>query len=213
MSVISAALRELMAAGLSGDALLAAIERIEAASVTARDEITPAERKKQLSRERSARYRETHKRDDGVTMRDAKTPSSPALPPSSFPLTLPLITTPNPPPPPKPSLRSDSSKIRKTENFPADAKELFWEIYPPYRKTDKRKAFEKIDRIDASGVVPWDDFWAGLQRYVASDPGEYAKGPVPWLNSQGWLGTYKVAAAKNQPLSLVDIARGNFGGK
>lgn len=57
MTVIAAALRELMAAGVTGDALVTAIERIETASLPSR---TPGALRQQ-------RYRERHKASQSVT--------------------------------------------------------------------------------------------------------------------------------------------------
>lgn len=61
MSVIAAALRELMAAGVTGDALVTAIERIETASLPHR---TPGALRQQ-------RYRERHKSSQSVTSDEA----------------------------------------------------------------------------------------------------------------------------------------------
>lgn len=61
MSVIAAALRELMAAGVTGDALIAAIERIEAAATSVAEK---PDRSK--AAERMARYRE-HRKASGLT--------------------------------------------------------------------------------------------------------------------------------------------------
>ncbi len=70
--IYSAIIKELIAAGVSGDALVAAVERIEAAGEPAK---TPGA-------ERQARYRERHKALQSVTSDDTK-PSSETTPLSS----------------------------------------------------------------------------------------------------------------------------------
>ena len=60
-NVIAAALRELIAAGVTGDALVTAVERIEVATLPRRT----------AHAERQARYRERHKASQSVTSDDA----------------------------------------------------------------------------------------------------------------------------------------------
>lgn len=67
MSVIAAALRELMAAGLTGDELVAAVARIEvemAVSAPADRSSDAAERKREADRERMRRKREAARHSD-----------------------------------------------------------------------------------------------------------------------------------------------------
>ena len=58
MSVISAALRELVAAGMTGEQLVAAVERIEAACETRRPVDEAAERRRAWDRERKVALRD-----------------------------------------------------------------------------------------------------------------------------------------------------------
>lgn len=87
----------------------------------------------------------------------------------------------------------------KRDNAPADWPEhhadLFWAMYPEGRKADKAKVYALLARMRAEGFVdehrkrrplPWQVLWDGLRRYAESNPGEFVKGPLPWLRAQGW---------------------------
>lgn len=72
------------------------------------------------------------------------------------------------------------------DGWPSDYLEVFWKLYPPYRRSAKKTVAAKLAVIRKAGDVPWAVLIAGLQRYVDSNPGEYAKGPVVWLNGGCW---------------------------
>lgn len=78
------------------------------------------------------------------------------------------------------------------DGWPADYLEQFWVAFPPFRRTGKKQVGEKLARIRAAGAVTWSALMAGLTRYAMSDPGEFAKAPIAWLNSSGWEGVYKI---------------------
>jgi hypothetical protein len=88
MSVIAAALRELIAAGVTGDGLVEAIERIEAAE-------NPMRIRGAI---RTERWRERHKASQTVTVTECDASvSSPAPPSDGSPITLPITpSTPSP---------------------------------------------------------------------------------------------------------------------
>lgn len=69
MSLSAAVIRELVAAGLSGDALVAACERIEGATATV---IDPVARQRAMGAERVARYRQRRslKESEWTAIRD-----------------------------------------------------------------------------------------------------------------------------------------------
>lgn len=87
MTVMAAVVRELIAAGVTGDALVTAIERIEAAM---QDEPKASSGAKRTRKWREGKAsRETSQASQTVTV-------TPPPSPSSSPLTLSLITTPSP---------------------------------------------------------------------------------------------------------------------
>lgn len=92
MSVIAAALRELMAAGVTGDALVTAIERIEAAALP----VAPVKSKGALRTERW-RERKAEEASQNVTNRHEPSQGVTPLVPPSLPPTPPNITPLNPP--------------------------------------------------------------------------------------------------------------------
>lgn len=77
------------------------------------------------------------------------------------------------------------------DGWPADHLDQFWNAFPPYRRTAKAKVGEKLARLRAAGLS-WTVLWAGLTRYAMSDPGEFAKAPIAWLNAEGWQGHYRI---------------------
>lgn len=91
MSVIAASLRELMAAGVTGDALVTAIERIEAAHMAS----LPAQPTKSKGALRTERWRERKAEEASQNVTERHEPSqgvTPPVPPSLSP------TPPNSPP-------------------------------------------------------------------------------------------------------------------
>jgi hypothetical protein len=79
---------------------------------------------------------------------------------------------------------------RQSGAWPKDHVEMFWNLYPEYRRSAKKTVAAKLATLRRTGEVTWDRLMDGLRRYVASKPGEYAKGPVVWLNGGCWDDTY-----------------------
>ena len=167
MLPMSAIVRELVAAGVTGDALVTALERIEAAAVPVRSSAAI----------RQARYRErkaesvTH----DVTSITTVTPTPPPL--SSPPLS---PQTPNNPPPilpPTPDILRGRA-VAKTGDGRFDE---FWAAYP--RRTGKeaaRKAWCAARKRDASP----DHIIAAARRYAEHPPDDpqFIPHPATWLN-------------------------------
>jgi hypothetical protein len=164
---LSAVIRELIAAGVSGDALVAAVERIEAAAAPV----------KASGAERQARYRARKAESDDVTSRDV-TPVTEALPPLSSPPLSPQTPN-NPPPiiPPNPDI-SRGLAVAKTGDGRFDE---FWAAYP--RRTGKeaaRKAWCAARKRDVTA----DHIITAARRYAEHPPDDptFIPHPATWLN-------------------------------
>jgi len=96
------------------------------------------------------------------------------------------------PKPAKPKVVVKPAADPVDDGWPADYLEQFWNAFPPFRRTAKDAVGKKLAAIRKAGNVTWSTLWAGLARYAMSDPGEFAKAPVSWLNAQGWQGVYKI---------------------
>lgn len=101
------------------------------------------------------------------------------------------------------------------DDWPEDYLAVFWNAYPPYRRTAKKTVAAKLATIRKSGEVTFERLMDGLQRYVATEPGEYAKGPVVWLNGGCWddvfVGKRKVARPAGN--GFAALLRQNSGGE
>lgn len=84
-----------------------------------------------------------------------------------------------------PSLRSVAvSREAKPNDWPADFREQFWADYP--RKAGKAGALKKLERVRASGGVPWQKFITAVRTYAATADPAYRKHPETWLNKGCW---------------------------
>lgn len=205
MSVVAAALRELIAAGLSGDALIAAVERIETALEVAPPTVSSArERKREADRQRMRDKRDNARQC--ATSRDI---------PPSFPEERKVSPcTPSketqPYPSPSSSLRSDDSFLEsagasaradgqaplfgevlppegpsvsataRRMGFDASSFETWWFAYP--HKVGKQDALKVFEVIAKSGRVSFDRLMNGLAAYQRTKPPDRA-----WCNPGTWL--------------------------
>lgn len=95
--------------------------------------------------------------------------------------------------------KQESPRLRE-DDYPPDAFDRFWTLYPPGRKGAKKATASKFDGIRRRGEVTFDRLMAGLQRFVDSRPDpQYTKAPEVWLNKGCWDDEY--------------IQRGGFNGK
>lgn len=116
-----------------------------------------------------------------------------------------------------------SSSITKTQNhqkkvtdsecphvpgdvWPDDFGDQFWDAFPKHRRAERAKVYAKLERLRRDGYVDhtkkrqrltWAALLAGLTRYVDSEPGDYAKAPLAWLNAQYWLNEFNRKGASN----------------
>jgi hypothetical protein len=159
MGRISIAVKHLLTCGASREAVVAAIEEMEAVG----SDGIPVEllSRRASDRERQARHRS---RDSNVTNVTSPSPSPPMIN-NSTPLS----------PPPKISIKSRSEEPLFEE---------FWGVFP--RKVGKgaaRKAYVKaLVRATHAEIL------VGAKRYAASKPDpDYTKHPTTWLNADCWL--------------------------
>ena len=76
------------------------------------------------------------------------------------------------------------------DGWPADYEKQFWESFPKKRRYDQPQVLVLLAKLRREKTVTWEVLFAGLARYVASDPGEYAKAPLPWLRGHRWAADY-----------------------
>lgn len=86
--------------------------------------------------------------------------------------------------------KKESPRLRE-DDFPPDAFDRFWMLYPPGRKGAKKACAAKFDGIRRRGEVTFERMMAGLQRFVDSRPDpQYTKAPEVWLNKGCWDDEY-----------------------
>lgn len=82
--------------------------------------------------------------------------------------------------------RKEPSVNNSSDDWPEDFLEQFWKAYPPYRRSAKKTVHAKLLAIRRRRETTWSVLFEAVRRYAATDPGEYAKGPVVWLNGGCW---------------------------
>jgi hypothetical protein len=193
-----AVIRELMSAGLEGEALLTALQRIE-------DAEAPVLTSRQ---ERNARYYDANKEALRARARDRKArlkPSETAETASETVLNRlkPSETDGNEPPPPSvtqplsdllsstgsplpvlPKRTYGPKKVSGPPRFAAEHFDEFWAAFP--NKVGKGEARKSFERIRLAGIVSWDDLLAGLERYRAKTDDRPWCNPTTWLNQERW---------------------------
>jgi len=161
---IAAVLRELMAAGLSGDALVDAVERIESAP------------SKSSNAARQQRYRDRQKEAQTVTRNVTSVTNVTQSTPPAFPLDVPPKEISNPPLNPPITPHENFRPIAKIDPFDA-----FWRAYP--RRTAKLAAQKAFASAIKRGADP-NAMTAAAQSFADSpdrDP-QFTPHPATWLN-------------------------------
>lgn len=163
MSLSAAVIRELVAAGLAGDALVTACERIEAATPDVElDTRTPRQKRNARYYDRKASEKRLKASYSDVSDADVLSPKK--------------ETSPEPP-------KEKTTPIRETDAREFD--EVFWPAYPLKRgKPEALKAFRAARK--RAGL---DAIMAGVQRYAAERLGEdkqFTKHAQGWLNGDHW---------------------------
>lgn len=78
----------------------------------------------------------------------------------------------------------------RMDDWPIDHAEQFWKAFPPYRRQAKAKVAAKLARIRGDGKVTWSTLFGGVEKFAATNPGEYAPAPMVWLNDGRWDRVY-----------------------
>jgi hypothetical protein len=162
--LMAAVVRELMAAGLEGDALVAALERIEQSAPPS----------KTARQERNARYYD--KRLKASEKRLNKTLDPSVLKASES--VLKRLNSDGPLPPSGPP-KGGPSGGELSKDF-----EEWWRVYP---RREARGHAEKA-YVAARKLASQEILLAGARRYALSQPDpKYQKHPATWLNGRCWL--------------------------
>lgn len=110
------------------------------------------------------------------------------------------------------SLFPDGKRVEEEapgDGWPEDFVDQFWQAFPPYRRAGKAQVTVKLMRLRKAKTVTWDELIEGVRRYAASEPGEYASGPMPWLNGAKWDGEYKTGGNNNATNRNGSAGRGS----
>lgn len=118
--------------------------------------------------------------------------------------------------------KDKNSGLAPVDDWPVDFFEQFWKKYPPGRKTSKKEAKLKLEKIRKKGdheghPVTFGQIMTGLDRYIASKPDpQFTKAPEVWLNKECWAGeappTPGPGKGPGGGLTLFQIASGDFSG-
>lgn len=95
------------------------------------------------------------------------------------------------------------------DDWPTDYVEQFWKAFPPFRRQAKAKVAAKLGRIrtqTGKQKVTWATLFGGVQKFAATNPGEYAPAPMVWLNDGRWDREYGTGGSNGTP-------KGTGGGK
>jgi hypothetical protein len=169
---VAAAIRSMIAAGLTIEQALIAVEAMEQAKGT-----------RSAAAERQRRYRERQKAG-AVTSRDVTSVTSvtsvtPEVPPIKE-------TSPTPPKENYP-LSSEPTVLRcgsaRKHEWPADFCEQLWAIYP--RKTEKKAGIEALTRLHRADRLAWTDLIGGVEALADSDP-QFVPALGRWLRGERW---------------------------
>lgn len=76
------------------------------------------------------------------------------------------------------------------DDWPKDFEAAFWDNFPKKRRYDKPQVMALLVKLRKEKTVIWAVLFSGLLRYVSSEPGDYAKAPLPWLRGHRWEGDY-----------------------
>ena len=195
MGILAAAVRELMALGVEGDALVAAIERLERADNETRLVLEAEERRRHEASAgaiRQRRYRE--RKASRVTSPASPIVTSDAPSPKDIPTsssTSSLDQNPNPPPLKPPALAKPETDFDR-----------FWRAYPS--KVSKRAAEKSYRRAraraDEAAIL------AGVERAKRSRKWRegFIQNPATWLNGDGWLDEEPSEAPATAPSAVAD---------
>lgn len=108
--------------------------------------------------------------------------------------------------------KQESPRLRE-DDYPPDAFDRFWTLYPPGRKGAKKATASKFDGIRRRGEVTFERLMAGLQRFIDSRPDpQYTKAPEVWLNKGCWDDEYFNRGSHGKTQGAVDTSQLGFAG-
>lgn len=103
--------------------------------------------------------------------------------------------------------------VALNDDWPDNYEDQFWDKFPKGRRHDQAAVYGYLFKLRRDGFIDakkkrqrltWAVLMAGLDLYVASDPGEFAKAPLPWLRGQRW-------AVTEYPIKGLSNGNGNHG--
>ena len=94
------------------------------------------------------------------------------------------------------------------DDWPPDYLDQFWRAFPPFRRQAKAKVGVKLAKIRKEGQITWAVLFDGVQKFAATNPGEYAPAPMVWLNDGRWDREY----GKVQQNGKASHSLGGFSG-
>lgn len=184
MGIIAEAVRHMISAGMSADAIYAAVQDMESATQQ-KDTGSDKRREKDRERKRLARLR------NSADSAECPSPSNGSIPSDGFP---------------HPSFPSLASLTPPKENPPTGVKrktpggfEKFWAGYPKTRAGSRDKAEGAYRRALLRATEA--EIMLGLQAYAASREvaDGFAAGAAAWLNDDRWTSDYSVVARSTSP--------------
>ncbi len=99
--------------------------------------------------------------------------------------------------------RTPTSEPREDDGWPSDYEDQLWFSFPKKRRYDRPQVMEFLMKLRRNGAS-WAEILAGVKSYAATDPGEYAKAPLPWLRGQRWeLYSAPPPSSANTPAYLI----------
>lgn len=185
-------IRELVAAGLSGDELVAACERIEAAN---------AKPRAMTNAERQAKFRASRNESNEVTLRrydpSLEVSEVSPIPPSNLP---------------KPFPKKTPKGVQKgvSENF-----EILWAAYPRRDGANPKEPARKAYISAIQSGVEHSDIAAGVERYAADEQRRnhigtpYVAQFVTWLRQRRWVSEEQPKAQSPPQLQQVFVVEGS----
>lgn len=190
--ITAAVIRELVAAGLAGESLVAACERIEAADQ--RLELIPSARQA-----RNRRYYEKRLNKTVSDGSDAiKTQGSPPL--SSPPMV--SLNNPSLPTPSDPPLSNSSTVAGATRRTQSDKFEEFWKAYPKREGANPKKPAKAVFVAKLKAGATVEEIVAGARACAVRDRDKigtpYIPQAVKWLRDERWR-DYATAGQSSAP--------------
>lgn len=202
MGGMAAIVRELMAAGIDGEALVEAVARIEASQApvrTARQERNARYYQARKAEAAEGRLKASEKRlktSETSETSEKRLKASENNSPLNDPPAL-TSTVENNLNPPKESTPIGVPK-KVPNRWPEGSFDRFWKAYE--HRVGKKAARAKFEQIERSGEVALEEVLAGVERYKLNKPAHHDwKNPATWLHQGCWTDEYAQPVATGPP--------------